>query len=75
MRTAKSVCLVGTTAALAGKHISDFTTGKLTLDQLYQQRGSDGRTWGQVLDAQRLGTDVGPASSAARYRVPFSVLQ
>lgn len=75
VRTASSVCLVGTTATLAGKHISDYTTDRLSLDQLYQQRGTDGRTWGQVLDAQRLGVDVGSASSPARYRVPFPVLQ
>ena len=75
VRTATSVCLAGTTIMLAGKRISDLTTGGLSLEQLYQQRGTDGSTWGQVLDAQRLGVDVGPASSQARHRVPFPVLQ
>ncbi|MFE3858764.1 lipase family protein [Streptomyces griseorubiginosus] len=69
VRTAKSVCLVGTVTALAGKSIRDFTTAGLTLDQLYQQRGSDGRTWGQVLDAQKLGVNLGT------YRIAFPVLQ
>ncbi|MER6493532.1 MULTISPECIES: lipase family protein [Streptomyces] len=69
VRTAKSVCLVGTVTALAGKSIKDFTTAGLTLDQLYQQRGSDGRTWGQVLDAQKLGVNLGT------YRIGFPVLQ
>jgi len=75
VQTAKSVCLAGTTTLLAGKHISDLTTGRLSLDQLYQQRGSDGRTWGQVLEAQRLGAGVGPANSRAHYPVAFPVLQ
>ena len=69
VRTAKSVCLVGTVTALAGKSIRDFTTAGLTLDQLYQQPGSDGRTWGQVLDAQKLGVNLGT------YRIAFPVLQ
>ncbi|KUM76776.1 lipase family protein [Streptomyces griseorubiginosus] len=69
VNTAKSVCLVGTVTALAGKSIKDFTTAGLTLDQLYQQRGSDGRTWGQVLDAQKLGVNLGT------YRIGFPVLQ
>ncbi|MDQ0760150.1 hypothetical protein QF027_002785 [Streptomyces canus] len=56
MKTAKSVCLAGTLTALAGKSIKDFTTAGITLDQLYRQRGSDGRIWGQVLDTQKLGT-------------------
>ncbi|WP_020137340.1 lipase family protein [Streptomyces sp. 351MFTsu5.1] len=69
VRTAKSVCLVGTVTALAGRSLKDFTTAGLTLDQLYQQRGSDGRTWGQVLDAQKLGVNLGT------YRIRFPVLQ
>ncbi|CBG68577.1 MULTISPECIES: lipase family protein [Streptomyces] len=73
--SAKSLCLAGTTATLAGKKLADYTKDGLSLDQLYQQRGTDGRTWGQVLDAQKLGVDVGPASTTARYRIPFPVLQ
>ncbi|MFF7525055.1 lipase family protein [Streptomyces pseudovenezuelae] len=69
VRTAKSVCLAGTVTALAGKSIKDFTTAGLTLDQLYRQRGSDGRTWGQVLDDQKLGVNLGT------YRIAFPVLQ
>ncbi|MGC0403917.1 dienelactone hydrolase [Streptomyces sp. SAI-126] len=69
VRTAKSVCLVGTVTALAGRSIKDLTTAGLTLDQLYRQRGSDGRTWGDVLDAQKLGVDLGT------YKITFPVLQ
>ncbi|MFF7562781.1 lipase family protein [Streptomyces pseudovenezuelae] len=69
VQTAKSVCLAGTVTALAGKSIKDFTTAGLTLDQLYRQSGSDGRTWGQVLDAQKLGVNLGT------YRIAFPVLQ
>ncbi|MFC8433945.1 lipase family protein [Streptomyces sp. NPDC057253] len=69
VRTAKSVCVAGTVTALAGRSIRDFTTAGLTLDQLYRQRGSDGRTWGQVLDAQKLGVNL------AAHRITFPVLQ
>ncbi|MFJ9003617.1 lipase family protein [Streptomyces canus] len=69
VKTAKSVCLAGTVTALAGKTIKDFTTAGLTLDQLYRQRGSDGRTWGQVLDAQKLGVNLGS------HGITFPVLQ
>lgn len=69
VKTAKSVCLVGTVTALAGRSLKDFTTAGLTLDQLYQQSGSDGRTWGQVLDAQKLGVNLGT------HRIGFPVLQ
>jgi triacylglycerol lipase len=69
VKTAKSVCLAGTVTALAGKSLKDLTTDALTLDQLYQQRGSDGRTWGQVLDAQKLGVGL------AAHRIIFPVLQ
>jgi len=69
VKTAKSVCVAGTVTALAGKSIRDFTTAGLTLDQLYRQRGSDGRTWGQVLDAQKLGVNL------AAHRITFPVLQ
>jgi hypothetical protein len=72
---AKTLCVAGTVAAFVGTRIENFTTDRLTLDQLYQVPGADGVTWGQVLDAQKLGVGVGPAGSAARYRIGFPVLQ
>ena len=71
----KTVCLTGTIAVGAGKKTVDSTVDHLTLDQLYQVRGSDGVSWGDVLDAQKLGVGVGPKTSTARYRIGFPVLQ
>jgi hypothetical protein len=75
IRTAKTQCLLGTLANFLGSNIASFTKANLSLDQLYAQTGPDGVSWGQVLDAQKLGVDVGPSSSNARYRIGFPVLQ
>jgi triacylglycerol lipase len=73
---AKTVCLLGTVTGFIGARIETYTTDHLTLDQLYQVRGADGRTWGQVLDAQKLGVGVGSSwSPTAKYRIGFPVLQ
>ncbi|MET8452134.1 lipase family protein [Streptomyces sp. NPDC005209] len=52
-----------------------FSTDKLTLEQIYALKGTDGKTWGQVLDEQRLGMGIGPKRSGATYEVGFPVLQ
>ena len=70
--TLKTMCLLGTIAVGSGKKTVDSTVDHLTLNQLYQVRGSDGVSWGAVLDAQKLGVGVGPA---AQYRIAFPVLQ
>jgi hypothetical protein len=73
---AKTVCLLGTVAGFVGARIENYTADRLTLDQLYQVSGSNGLTWGQALDAQSLGVDVGPSwSPTARYKIGFPVLQ
>ena len=73
---AKTLCAAGTVAAFLGAKIENYTTDRLTLDKLYQVSGADGTTWGQALDAQKLGVDVGPAwSPGAKYRIGFPVLQ
>jgi triacylglycerol lipase len=41
----------------------------------YALTGTDGKTWGQVIDEQKLGTGVGRKGSGARYEVGFPVLQ
>jgi hypothetical protein len=74
MAKARTVCLVGTVTGFAGASISDYTTDKLTLEQLYALRGTDGRTWGETLDAQKLGVGVGTAATAA-HRITFPVMQ
>ncbi|HST86620.1 MAG TPA: lipase family protein [Kineosporiaceae bacterium] len=73
---AKTLCLLGTVGGLVGAKIEDYTTDRLTLDKLYRVSGTDGMTWGQALDAQKLGVDVGPSwSPTAKYRIGFPVLQ
>jgi hypothetical protein len=71
----KTLCLVGTVARGAGARSEDLTAGGLSFDELFRLAGSDGVTWGAVVDAQRLGVGVGTANSNARYRIGFPVLQ
>lgn len=72
---AKSVCLAGTLASFPFARIEDFTEEGYSLEELYALRGTDGRSWGEVLDAQKLGVGVGPAGSGARHEIGFPVLQ
>ena len=71
----ETLCLFGTVARGAGAKSQDLTVGALTLDQMFLLAGTDGVTWGQVVDAQKLGVGVGPATSTAKYRIGFPVLQ
>ena len=71
----KTLCLLGTVARGAGATSPDLTVGALTMAQMFQLAGSDGVTWGQAVDAQKLGAGIGPAGSTARYRIGFPVLQ
>jgi triacylglycerol lipase len=71
----EGLCLVGTVARGAGAKSADLTVGGLTMDQMFRLPGSDGVTWGQVVDAQKLGVGVGPATSSATYKIGFPVLQ
>lgn len=72
---AKSLCLVGTVSALALQKLEDNTEGGLGLEQIYALKGTDGKTWGQVIDEQKLGADIGRKGSGARYEIGFPVLQ
>ncbi|WP_433330236.1 lipase family protein [Spirillospora sp. CA-294931] len=69
----KSNCLVGTLAIFAGAKVENFTTDKLSLEQLYAIKGPGGQTWGQIADSLNLGVDVGGPASAAKYKVGFPV--
>ncbi len=71
----KQLCLLGTLGNFLFANISNYTKDKLTLEQLYNQAGSDGRTWGQVLDEQKLGVDIGGFFSNAKYKITFPVMQ
>jgi hypothetical protein len=75
VRTAKQQCLYGTIGNFAGANISSYTTDNLTLDQIYALRGSDGRSWGDVVDEQKLGVNIGTASSSAKYKIGFPTYQ
>lgn len=69
----KGRCLAGTLATWAFARIEDFSTARLTLPQIYAVKGPDG-TWGQVIDAQKVGVGVGVPGSGARYEIGFPVL-
>ncbi len=71
----KTLCVAGTAVRGAGARVEDLTTGRLGYDQLFRLAGPDGVTWGEVVDAQKLGVGVGTATSGARYRIGFPVLQ
>lgn len=75
LKKARSHCLAGTISTLAGQKIEDNTKDKLSLERLYALKGADGRTWGQVVDEQKLGVGVGRARSGAAYEIGFPVLQ
>ncbi|POM27283.1 putative MT1628-like inactive lipase [Actinomadura rubteroloni] len=70
-----SNCLFGTLAVFLGAKVENFTTDKLTLDQLYQVKASTGVTGGEIIDQQKLGVDIGPAGSGAKYEIGFPVFQ
>ncbi len=73
--TAKTQCLLGTLANFVGAKISSFTTNGYTIAQLRNLKGSDGTTWGQVLDAQTLGVNIGKPGSGAKYTINFPTYQ
>ncbi|MER7545261.1 lipase family protein [Spirillospora sp. NPDC127506] len=75
VKDVRSNCLFGTLAVFLGARVENFSTDKLTLDQLYAVKGPGGVTWGEVVDRQKLGVDVGPPSSGARYEIGFPVFQ
>ncbi|MBD2896552.1 putative inactive lipase [Actinomadura sp. RB99] len=75
VKTAESNCLMGTLASFLGAKVENFTTGKLSLEQLYALKGPDGTTWGDIVDRQKLGVGIGPAGSGAKYEIGFPVFQ
>ncbi|MGW6020462.1 lipase family protein [Streptomyces sp. NPDC055099] len=75
VKKAKAHCLAGTIATLAGQKLENNTKGALGFEQLYALKGTDGRTWGQVVDAQKLGVGIGRPGSGATHEIDFPVLQ
>jgi Secretory lipase len=73
--TARRSCLIETLTGLAGTDFADLTTAGIDLAGLSAVAGRHGRTWGQVIAAQKLGIGIGPWFSFIRYRIGFPVLQ
>ncbi|HEX2312882.1 MAG TPA: lipase family protein [Thermomonospora sp.] len=71
----RSKCLLGTLAAFAFNRLESFSTDGLSLEEIYALRGPNGVSWGQIVDAQKLGVGIGTPSSGARYRIGFPVFQ
>ena len=69
----KGQCLAGTLATWAFARIESYSTDHLTLPRIYALTGPNG-TWGQVIDAQKVGVGVGRPGSGARYEIGFPVL-
>jgi triacylglycerol lipase len=69
----RTQCLAGTLATWAFRKIEDYSTDRLTLEQIYAIKGPDG-TWGQVIDAQKVGVGVGRPGSGAKYEIGFPIL-
>ncbi len=66
---AESLCLTGTIAAFADAHVENYTTGHLSLDQIYALHGPEG-TWGKIVASQKLGMGLGTT-----HKISFPVFQ
>ncbi|MFA1547703.1 lipase family protein [Actinomadura chokoriensis] len=75
IRDVRGNCLFGTLAVFLGARVENFSTDGLGLEQIYGIEGPGGVTWGEIVDRQKLGVDIGPASSGARYEIGFPVFQ
>ncbi|SNT59283.1 triacylglycerol lipase [Actinomadura meyerae] len=75
IKDVKSHCLYGTLAVFLGARVENFSKDKLSLEQLYAVKGPDGTTWGEIVDRQKLGVDIGTPASAAKYKIGFPVFQ
>ncbi|WP_328600948.1 lipase family protein [Actinomadura physcomitrii] len=75
VKNATSNCLYGTLASFLGANVENYTTNHYTLDQLYALKGSDGMSWGDAVDAQKLGADIGGPNSGAKYKMDFPTFQ
>ncbi|MEU9022959.1 lipase family protein [Actinomadura sp. NPDC048394] len=75
IKDVKANCLYGTLAVFLGAKVENFSKQGLSLDQIYALKGPDGTTWGDIVDRQKLGVDIGTASSNATYKIGFPVFQ
>ncbi|WP_433463207.1 lipase family protein [Spirillospora sp. CA-128828] len=75
IKDVRSNCLYGTLAVFLGARVEDFSKDGLSLERIYALKGPGGVTWGDIVDRQRLGVDIGPPSSTATYKIGFPVFQ
>ncbi|WP_317932065.1 lipase family protein [Streptomyces cellostaticus] len=75
VKDAESLCALGTVSRFPLARIEQYTKDGLTLDRIYALRGSDGTTWGDAVEANKLGVGVGTPGSGARYEIGFPVFQ
>lgn len=75
VKDAESLCALGTVSRFAGARVEQYTKDGLTLDQLYALHAPDGTTWGDAVEANKLGVGIGTPGSGARYEIGFPVLQ
>lgn len=75
IKDVRSNCLYGTLAVFLGARVENFSKDGLSLEQIYALPGPGGVTWGDIVDRQKLGVDVGVPSSAAKYKIGFPVFQ
>jgi hypothetical protein len=75
IKDVRSNCLFGTLAVFLGAKVENFSKDGLSLEQIYALKGPGGVTWGDVVDRQKLGVDVGTPASAAKYKIGFPVFQ
>jgi triacylglycerol lipase len=75
IKAVKEHCLYGTLAVFLGARVENYSKDKLTLEQIYALRGPGGVTWGEVIDRQKLGVDIGGPASGAKYKIGFPVFQ
>ncbi|MEO5875796.1 MAG: lipase family protein [Streptosporangiaceae bacterium] len=75
VKDAKSLCLYGTLAKFLGTDIKSLTTAGYTLEQLYPLKDASGLSWGEAVDAQKLGVNIGGPASSAKYKIGFPTYQ
>lgn len=71
----KENCLFGTLGKFFGKRIESFTTAGYSLNRLYELKDASGFSWGQAVDEQKLGVDIGGRWSNAKWKIDFPTFQ
>ncbi|MEO3785288.1 lipase family protein [Actinocorallia sp. B10E7] len=75
IKDVKENCLFGTLGAFLGKKVESFTTEGYSLEELYGLKDSGGNSWGQAVEEQKLGVDIGGRWSGAKWKIGFPTFQ